>query len=79
VETTRANRSREPAGSLIGDQRRMQENSFSDLSAESNQVAQAANQIKTDVLTLDQKSAVKEFFRESADLLEKMNQNPPNN
>lgn len=76
-ETTHANSIREAAGILAGAMDRMQSDAFPDLSSEANKVKKAANDINVDVLTLEQKGDVKGFFRESADLLEKMNNQQP--
>lgn len=72
-ETTHANSIREAAGILASTLSRIQQNGFPDLSSETSQVEQAVEDINVDVLTLEQKSEVKGFFREAADLLQKMN------
>lgn len=76
-ETTHANSIKEVAGILAQALQNMQQKAFSDLASEADQVKNAVANIEVDVLTLDQKQEVKDFFRESADLLEKMNNNSP--
>lgn len=76
-ETTHANSIKEAAGILAQSLQNMQQKSFSGLANEADQVKSAATDIQVDVLTLDQKEQVKNFFRESADLLDKMNNNSP--
>lgn len=76
-ETTHANSIRKSAEILANVLQNMQKKAFSGLSGEANEVKNAATSIDPNVLTLDQKEDVKNFFRESADLLEKMNNNSP--
>lgn len=76
-ETTHANSIREAAGILAGALQRIQQNAFPDMSAQADRVQNAAGDIKPDVLTLEQKGAVKGFFSASADLLNEMNTNTP--
>lgn len=75
-ETSHANSIKEAAGILAQVLQNIQQDAFPDLSGEADEVTNAATDIETDVLTLDQKEDVKNFFRESADLLDKMNTNP---
>lgn len=72
-ETTHANSIRKAAETLGGALHRMQEAKFPQLSNEAQAVVDAADKINPDVLTLDQKPAVKGFFSEAADLLRRMN------
>lgn len=51
----------------------MQEAKYPQLSAESQKVKNASNDINTAELTLDQKHTVKTFFNDAGDLLKKMN------
>lgn len=77
-ETTHANSIRDAAAILAQTLQNIQQHAFSDLSSDADEVKKAAAAIKADVLTLDQKGEVKNFFRESADLLEKMNNHSTN-
>lgn len=77
-ETTHANSIKEAAGILAGVLQNMQQSAFPGLESEADEVENAVTAIETDVLTLEQKEEVKNFFRESADLLEKMNSSTPN-
>ena len=72
-ETTHANSIRKAAETLAGSLHRMQEAKFPQLSSEAQAVVNAADKIDPDVLTLDQKPAVKGFFNEAASLLRGMN------
>lgn len=76
-ETTHANSIKEVAGILAQALQNMQQHAFPDFDNEADEVKNAASDIETDVLTLEQKEAVKNFFSESANLLEKMNNNSP--
>jgi len=51
----------------------MQQAKYPSLSAEAADVKSAASAINSETLTLDQRDAVKSFFRKAADLLNKMN------
>ena len=73
TETTHANSIKQAAAILTSAMQRMQQAKFPDLSNESQEVSAAAGTISPEVLTLEQKEAVKSFFDESADLLQKMN------
>ncbi len=75
--TSHANSIREAADVLAGALQQIQKNAFPDLSNEADQVKNAASDIDGNELTLDQKDEVNNFFSESADLLEKMNNNAP--
>ncbi len=72
-ETTHANSIRKASEILAGALHKMQEAKFPQLANEAQGVVNAANKIDPDVLTLDQKSAVKGFFNETASLLRRMN------
>ncbi|WP_373493764.1 hypothetical protein [Aquiflexum sp.] len=76
-ETTHANSIRKSADILSNVLQNMQKKAFPGLTSEANGVKNAATAIEPEVLTLDQREDVKNFFRESADLLEKMNNNSP--
>ncbi len=76
-ETTHANSIKEAAGILAQTLQNIQQNAFSGLASEAEEVKSAVTEIETDVLTLDQKEDVKNFFAEAADLLDKMNTNSP--
>lgn len=76
-ETTHANSIRKSAETLGNALQNIQQKAFPDLAGEAGKVQNAATAIDPDVLTLDQKEDVKGFFRESADLLEKMNNHSP--
>ncbi len=76
-ETTHANSIRNAGESLTRSLQNMQQEAFPGLANEANEVKNAVTTIEPEVLTLDQKEDVKNFFRESADLLEKMNNNSP--
>jgi len=51
----------------------LQQAKYPTLSAEAADVKSAAMEIKTEILTLDQRDAVKSFFKKAADLLTEMN------
>lgn len=68
-----ANKIRSAADILSSSMHNMQKEKFSNLTAEGNAVKTAAESIDPATLTLDQKDAVKSFFRTSAELLKKMN------
>jgi len=72
-ETSHANSIRKAADLLAGSLHKIQEAKFPALPNEAQSVVDAANKIDPDVLTLDQKPAVKGFFGEAASLLSKMN------
>ncbi|WP_373512160.1 hypothetical protein [Persicitalea sp.] len=72
-ETSHANSIRKATETLAGSLHKMQEAKFPQLSNEAQSLVDAANQIDPDMLTLDQKPAVKGFFNEAASLLRRMN------
>lgn len=72
-ETTHASSIRKAADVLTDAMQNMQKAKFPNLSNDADEVRTAANNIKPDVLTLDQRDAVKNFFQESAELLQNMN------
>lgn len=76
-ETSHANSIKESADILAQVLQNLQQHAFPDLANEADEVRNSVEAIETDVLTLDQKAEVKDFFRASADLLEKMNNNAP--
>ena len=71
--TTHADNIRKSADILTSVLQNIQQARYPGLSKEVEEVKNACAAIKPNVLTLDQKEAVKSFFRESADVLEKMN------
>lgn len=72
-ETSHANSIRKASETLAGALHRMQEAKFPQLSGEAQAVVDAADKINPDMLTLDQKPAVKGFFSEAASMLRRMN------
>lgn len=76
-ESTHANSISKAAEILADVLQNIQQQAFPGLASEVNEVKTAASDIEPDVLTLDQKEDVKNFFRASADLLDKMNNNSP--
>lgn len=64
---------RKAADTLTNALQRMQEAKYPELANEAAELRDAAQAIKPDVLTLDQKDNVKAFFAKAADLLKKMN------
>lgn len=74
-ETTHAKSIRASAVIISEVLQSIQQNAFSDLSSEAVEVKKAADNIKADVRTLDQKEVVKNYFMQSANLLKKMNPN----
>ncbi len=71
--TTHANSIRKSAEILSTVLQNIQQAKYPNLSSEVEEVRGACASINPDVRTLDQKEAVKSFFRKSADVLEKMN------
>lgn len=71
--TTHANSIQKAAEILAGSLHKMQEAKYPQLGNEAQSVVSAAGEIDPDVLTLDQKPAVKGFFNEAASLLRRMN------
>lgn len=76
-ETSHANSIRKSAETLAKVLKNVQQNAFPNLASEANGVRNAAQAIDPDALTLDQREEVKNFFMESARMLEKMNNHPP--
>lgn len=72
-ETTHADNIRKSAELLSTALQNLQTAKYPGLSAEAMEVSRAAAGINPDVLTLDQRSQVKNFFISAANLLEKMN------
>ncbi|MFD0764633.1 hypothetical protein ACFQZI_07190 [Mucilaginibacter lutimaris] len=70
---THADNIRKAADILIEALNNLQKAKYPTLAAEVAAVSEAAQQIDPDVMTLDQKSKVKQFFQRSAELLSKMN------
>lgn len=64
---------RKAADTLTNALQRMQEAKYPELANEAAELRGAAQAIKPDVLTLDQKDNVKAFFAKAANLLKKMN------
>lgn len=71
--TTHADKIRSAADVLSNSLQNMQQAKYPGLSAEAAEVKSAAAAINPETLTLDQRDAVKSFFRKAADLLSKMN------
>lgn len=71
--TTHADKIRSAADVLSTSLQNMQQAKYPGLSAEAADVKSAATSISPETLTLDQRDAVKSFFRKAADLLAKMN------
>lgn len=72
-ETTHANNIRKAADILTNILQNIQQAKYPGLSNEVVQLRNASSLINPDVLTLNQKNAVKSFFSSAADLLKKMN------
>jgi hypothetical protein len=72
-ETTHANNIRKAADILSTSLANMQQAKYPALAAEAGELKNASASINPDVLTLDQKNAVKSFFSKAANLLSKMN------
>jgi len=73
LATTHADKIRSAADVLSTSLKNMQQAKYPGLSAEAADVKSAAAAIIPETLTLDQRDAVKSFFRKAADLLSKMN------
>jgi len=67
------NKIRKAAVILSTSLQNIQQAKFPDLSSDAADVKTAAVEIKPEILTLDQRDAVKLFLRKAADLLTKMN------
>jgi hypothetical protein len=72
MATTHANSIRRAAGILSTTMQNMQQAKFPNLNNEAEEVRRAAQGIDPEVLTLEQKEAVKSFFDKSAQLLQRM-------
>lgn len=72
-ETTHADNIRKSADIISGSLMKMQQEKFPQLSGESQELKNACASIDPKVLTLDQRDAVKNFFNEASEMLEKMN------
>jgi len=72
-ETSHADNIRKAADILTNVLQNMQQAKYAGLTNEVAALRNASASINPDVLTLDQKDAVKSFFSEAADLLKKMN------
>lgn len=72
-KTSHADSIRSAADISTGALQRLQQAKYPELTQEVSELQTAAAAIKPDVLTLSQKDAVKGFFDEAADLLNKMN------
>jgi len=73
MATAHADKIRSGADLLSACLQNMQKAKYPGLSAEAADVKNAASAISPETLTLDQRDAVKSFFRKAADLLNKMN------
>jgi uncharacterized glyoxalase superfamily protein PhnB len=73
LATTHADKIRSAADVLSTALQNMQQAKFPELSNEAANVKSTAAAINPQTLTLDQRDAVKSFFRKAADLLNKMN------
>ena len=73
MATTHADKIRSLADVLSTSLQNMQQAKYPGLGAEAADVKSAASAINPETLTLDQRDAVKSFFRKAADLLKKMN------
>ncbi|QJP35458.1 phage tail tape measure protein [Nonlabens sp. Ci31] len=71
--TTHANKIRSAADVLSTSLQNIQQAKYPGLSTEAADVKSATSAIKPETLTLEQRDAVKSFFRKAADLLNKMN------
>lgn len=74
MDVTHSDQIRKAANVLSASLLNLQRAKYPEMEAEANSVVTAASKIDPAVLTLDQKDAVKTFFREAASLLTKMNQ-----
>lgn len=71
--TTHADNIRKSADVLTGTLQKMQQQKYPEMENDIKELKEACAAIKPEVLTLEQKSAVKSFFSKGADVLEKMN------
>lgn len=72
-ETTHADNIRKAADILSNVLQNIQKAKYPGLAAEVDELKSASESIKPEVLTLDQKDAVKNYFAKASDLLQKMN------
>jgi hypothetical protein len=72
-ETTHANNIRKATNLLTTTLQNMQQAHYPQLSGEVDELRQASAAIDPDVLTLDQKQAVKSYFDKASDVLQEMN------
>lgn len=72
-ETSHADNIRKAADILAGSLQNLQQAKYPGLANEARAVKDAAMAINPEILTLDQKDAVKTFFSNAADILQKMN------
>jgi hypothetical protein len=73
LDTTHANNIRKATDMLTSVIQNIQLAKYPTLTVEAVELGRASSLINPDVLTLDQKDAVKLFFRKAADILKKMN------
>jgi len=73
ISTNHGDKIRSAADVLSTSLQNMQQAKYPELSSEGADVKSAASAINPETLTLDQRDAVKSFFRKAADLLNKMN------
>ena len=71
--TTHADSISKAATILTNALQKMQQDKYPELANEAAELRNASDSIKPDILTLDQKDAVKGFFGKAAELLKKMN------
>jgi hypothetical protein len=72
-ETTHADNIRKAADILTNVLQNIQQAEYPGLAADAEELKSASTSIKPGVLVLDQKDAVKNYFEEASDLLQKMN------
>lgn len=72
-DTTHADNIRKADDIIVNVLQNIQKAKYPSLANEVNELKNAATSIKPEVLTLDQKEAVKNFFAKASDLLQKMN------
>jgi hypothetical protein len=73
LDTTHANNIRKATDMLTSVIQNIQLAKYPTLTVEAVELGRASSLINPDVLTLDQKDAVKLFFKKAADILKKMN------
>lgn len=74
-ETTHANKIKRAFAASVDVMQELQQSSFPDLQSDVSNLQQEVSQMDPSVMTLEQKEEVKSFFRESADILQKMENN----